>query len=229
MKKLFVIGCLFICFVQAFSQDIIYLYDGSEISAKVEEVNEDIVKYHKFNNINGPSYTINKSAILMIVYENGNKDIFSKQSTQNHTMQQKNYIDGQSLVLSGGKINYNGKEINEYEYLSLAYHNCPNAYKQYKIGKDLRIAGAVTMPVGMLLTMAGSIMYVRGDRYNKVDLKAAGTAFIIVGVPTLIAGIPLMCVGVHKGEISIQMYKDGLCQTSPYKFTIKTNGIAFAF
>jgi hypothetical protein len=60
-----------------FSQDMITKKSGEDIQVKVIEVTTTEVKYKKFDNLNGPTFTILKSDILMIRYENGTKDIFS--------------------------------------------------------------------------------------------------------------------------------------------------------
>ena len=55
------------------AQDIIVLKNGDEIKSKVTEVEADQVKYKKWDNQDGPSYTANKSDIFMIKYQNGTK------------------------------------------------------------------------------------------------------------------------------------------------------------
>lgn len=59
------------------AQDVIVKKDGSTILSKVLEVNAADIKYKKFSNQNGPTYTINISEILSVNYENGDKDDFS--------------------------------------------------------------------------------------------------------------------------------------------------------
>ena len=61
-----------------FSQDVIIKKSGDEIKAKITEVGLDIVRYKKFDHIEGPIYTIAKYEILIIRYENGTKDIFNE-------------------------------------------------------------------------------------------------------------------------------------------------------
>lgn len=69
----------------AAGQDIIMKKNGDEIKVKVDEVLPDGIKYHKYENLDGPVYTMPKSDIFMIKYENGSKDVFNNaadQSTQ---------------------------------------------------------------------------------------------------------------------------------------------------
>ncbi|AWW00335.1 hypothetical protein [Arcticibacterium luteifluviistationis] len=60
----------------SYSQDLLTTKDGIDIESKILEVLLHDVKYKKFNNLNGPTFTIPKSDILIIRYENGTKDIF---------------------------------------------------------------------------------------------------------------------------------------------------------
>ena len=62
-------------------QDIITLKDGNDIQAIVQEIGDTDVKYKKYDNLNGPSYTLKKSEIFMIRYANGSKDIFNAIAT----------------------------------------------------------------------------------------------------------------------------------------------------
>ncbi|PJA07179.1 MAG: hypothetical protein COX70_08010 [Flavobacteriales bacterium CG_4_10_14_0_2_um_filter_32_8] len=62
----------------SFSQDIILKKSGDEIKAKVIEVNIDNIKYKVFENIDGPIYTISKTEVFMIKYQNGSKDVFKE-------------------------------------------------------------------------------------------------------------------------------------------------------
>ena len=73
--------------LSAFGQDVIVKKDGSTILSKVLEVNIDNIKYKKFSNQNGPTYTISKSDLLSINYENGEKDDFSTFTGKSETQQ----------------------------------------------------------------------------------------------------------------------------------------------
>lgn len=75
MKQLFGM-LLLLCSVGASAQDVIVKKDGSTILSKVLEVNTADIKYKKFSNQDGPIYTISKSEIMSINYENGEKDTF---------------------------------------------------------------------------------------------------------------------------------------------------------
>ncbi|MDR1652776.1 MAG: hypothetical protein LBS01_03845 [Prevotellaceae bacterium] len=73
MKKIYLIAAALVCSHALFAQDIIILKDGEEIKAKVQEIGLDNVKYKKYENQAGPTYTLMKFDIFMIKYENGAK------------------------------------------------------------------------------------------------------------------------------------------------------------
>ena len=80
MKK--VLTMLVITFglgIIATAQDVITLKNGTDINALVQEIGYVDVKYKKFDNPNGPNYTLKKVEILIIRYANGSKDIFSNE------------------------------------------------------------------------------------------------------------------------------------------------------
>jgi len=63
------------------SQDIITLKTGEDILGKLAEVTTTEIKYKKFDHQDGPIYTILRSDVLMIRYEDGSKDIFTETKT----------------------------------------------------------------------------------------------------------------------------------------------------
>lgn len=87
MKKytpIILLYCLFQLLANiGYSQDNIILKNGDEIAAKVLEVTTDQIKYKKWENQEGPTYTSAKSDIFMIKYKNGTKDVFNTTSPSN--------------------------------------------------------------------------------------------------------------------------------------------------
>jgi hypothetical protein len=71
------IAITFLTTTFCFSQDVITLKTGEDISAKIVEVGLTDIKYKKFDNIDGPSFTILKSDVLMTRYKNGTKDVYN--------------------------------------------------------------------------------------------------------------------------------------------------------
>lgn len=65
-----------------YAQDVIVLNDGSSIISKVVEVGSSDVKYKKWSNLEGPTYTLKITEILSVNYQNGEKESFSERSQQ---------------------------------------------------------------------------------------------------------------------------------------------------
>ena len=67
--------------LSAMAQDIIVLKNSNEIQAKIQSIGHNDITYFKWDNINGPSYTLSKSEILFIKYANGQKETFTNMET----------------------------------------------------------------------------------------------------------------------------------------------------
>jgi hypothetical protein len=65
------------------AQDTLYFNSKNKLEIKLLEVNPDNIKYKKTANLNGPTYTISKSEVEFIVFENGSKEIFTVKNTAN--------------------------------------------------------------------------------------------------------------------------------------------------
>jgi len=76
--KVFLFIGLWVISHSVFAQDIIMLKTGDEIKAIVQEVGIEAIKYKKFTNADGPTYTLQKSNVFMVKYQNGAKDVFSQ-------------------------------------------------------------------------------------------------------------------------------------------------------
>lgn len=78
MKKLLFILAFAVCGSFCLSaQDIITLHDGTDIQAKILEVTTTEVKYKKFSNLEGPTFSLPKSDIQIVHYQNGENEVFN--------------------------------------------------------------------------------------------------------------------------------------------------------
>lgn len=93
----------------ATAQDVIVKRDGSTIISKVLEVNTGDIKYKKFSNQTGPTYTIDKVEVMTINYENGEKDVFDVANTTNQAPSQAQ----NASVSQGGGMSEASKAAND--------------------------------------------------------------------------------------------------------------------
>ncbi len=59
----------------AFAQDQLFKKDNTKLEVKIIEINPTEIKYKLFNYQTGPTITINKSDIVLIVYQNGEHEV----------------------------------------------------------------------------------------------------------------------------------------------------------
>ena len=79
MKRLIIIALALLGSVMAAqAQDKIKTRSGEDILAKVSEVTPYSIKYKRFSNLDGPTYTMDIANVIMIQYENGEKDVFDR-------------------------------------------------------------------------------------------------------------------------------------------------------
>ena len=84
MKRVIIFSLLiFFLATLSFSQDIIKQVNGSVVQSKILEVGQTEVKYKRFDNPDGPTYTILKSDIQNITYQNGTVDLFNEPKIPN--------------------------------------------------------------------------------------------------------------------------------------------------
>jgi hypothetical protein len=61
----------------AYSQDILYTTAGSKLKGRVTEINLKDIKYKDFSNLDGPTYVIAKTDIVLIQYSNGTTEVIN--------------------------------------------------------------------------------------------------------------------------------------------------------
>ena len=59
------------------AQDVITTRDGKDIKAKVLEISSTEIKYLDFENMEGPTYILDRSEVRIIRYQNGKNEVFA--------------------------------------------------------------------------------------------------------------------------------------------------------
>ncbi len=75
MRTFLTTALLTITSLSTWAQDILFFHDGRELQAKVTEVGANEVKYHRFDNLDGPVFVTPKAELFMIKYKNGAKEM----------------------------------------------------------------------------------------------------------------------------------------------------------
>ena len=113
--------------INSYSQDVITPTIGEDIEAKIIEVDKTDITYREYDSQDGPILTISKSDVLIISYENGNKEVLFKQvQLAEETMETKALEDSVEIeeeskglanitLISGEDIQAKVLEVNKIE------------------------------------------------------------------------------------------------------------------
>jgi hypothetical protein len=81
MKKHLLCLALSGCFVMLQAQDQLFRNDNSKLLVKITEISPDEIKYRLYDHLTGPVYVLQKKEVAMIIYENGNHEVFRSAAT----------------------------------------------------------------------------------------------------------------------------------------------------
>lgn len=100
LKKLPLTFCLLCWAGTASAQDVILKKDNTTVLSKVIEITSTEIKYKKWSNQDGPTYSISRSLVTSINYQNGEVDKFSDNATPTPTPQPTvTYPNGQNTTI----------------------------------------------------------------------------------------------------------------------------------
>lgn len=194
-----------------FSQDIILLKSGEEIKTKVQEVGIDKINYKKFENLTGPTYTVEKSKVFMITYENGTKDVFEKAvepvntvkaiineqvtSTEQIIQPVKQKLD----YLRSGIVTLNGKLLTKEECLKIISED-KDALKKYNSGKLLMKIGN-----GLAGADLGYSLFM-GFKINQGYVVQSPAVVLGIAFGGLASSIVVTVIGWNKVKKAVYIY-----------------------
>lgn len=189
-----VMGLLILSTVCANAQDVIVKKDNSTILSKVTKISSTEIEYKKWSNQDGPTYTINKSDVVSINYQNGEIDKFNEQN-EDSDVKARMTRDGKDLVLDDIVL------TNEDVERIFGKQN----YETYLGAREQMVAGAffAVVFVGSLFwdVICISNMSTYKDDVTKVNTWTQG---LIIGAIVGDVSLPLMCVfsGIGKGRLN---------------------------
>lgn len=85
MKACLILVLLALASIAA-AQDQIFKKDNTKVDAKILEINQTEVKYKLFTYQDGPTITISKSDVALIIYQNGSHEVFNVPATPTETI-----------------------------------------------------------------------------------------------------------------------------------------------
>ena len=102
------------------AQDVILKKDNTTVLSKVIEVTSTEIKYKKWSNQDGPTYSIDRSEVSSINYENGEVESFSVFNNQtNNNQPQVQKPNGNYMEYLSNRLKLNGKILSDSEVKDL--------------------------------------------------------------------------------------------------------------
>jgi hypothetical protein len=242
MKKSIVLLAVFLMSMASLvAQDVITLKNGDEVKAKVQEIGLTDVKYKKFENPDGPTYTLLKGEIFMIKYENGEKDVFRDEVVVPPAEVPRKEVPAVAVapaaVASAAEtlkieeafwgfrvVNDRGRRLNGNEINSLL-SEIPEAISLYRAGKQQALIGEICYSVGSFL-----IGWELGTMLSFPEMTSYTT--MTVGVGATVFGFIYYYSGYGKLKRAMTIYngaKTGRSATSLNFGVTSSGGIGLTY
>ena len=127
---------------------------------------------------------------------------------------------------------YQGKSMTDDELETFLRNNCPEAYRSYKIGSNMRKGGIISLSVGAPVMVGGIVMLAIGIGYNNYGLMVGGGSAATVGGLACDAGIALTIVGSIRRNRAYNAFNER-CAENPLTLSLQTGsegvGLALTF
>ena len=158
-----------------------------------------------------------------------NKSVKATSNKNGHSTPSTVKTDKSDIVkISNNLYSYNGKSLDKNEYEALIRNSCPQAYKQYRLGKSLKIAGWTCFATGLSAIGVGiSVIFIGSHDSGMI---AAGATLCGLGSGATAASVPLLAVGYVKQNRSVDTYNVQCKSSNPISFNLTTgqNGLGIA-
>lgn len=181
----------------AVAQDVILKKDNSTVLSKVIEVTSTEIKYKKWNNQDGPTYSIGLSEINSVTYQNGEVEKFAEtnaqpsnnqqyqqpQNQQPAVMPRQDYVNvGGYMEADGGSgVKLNGVRLTDEEVRRLVGEQ---VFQTYLKGKREESSSYLCLTGSILTSLGAGICF---------GLKSTGMAvvFTIIDAVTFVGWLVL--------------------------------------
>ncbi len=197
------IAVFFLGFINClFSQDTIRFVNNTSQVVKVYEIGINEIKYHRFDNIDGPIYISSKTDIESIKFFNGQVESFNTTNTKpavaNQVIVSTIPIQrNEKIIILDPKLMYLGKPLGESRLLRLI-NNVPDQEKKIVLMKEYNVMksykkkqylfGFIGLGAGLILPYVGLISTFIFE--NPVPLIVGAAGGLTIGVTgAIISGI----------------------------------------
>jgi hypothetical protein len=214
---------------------VIVTRDAKKISAKVMEVNPGDVKYKNFDNPDGPTYTLLKSQIASILYQNGTVETFEAETEKPMTQPAMTQPSATSTPVTTPAATQNMGATRPYlqsgNILAQMQRDNSILYQQYQSAGRTKRTGSFLLISGGIVMVGGLIAVGAGEVDNVIGIGAAAT---VAGGICMTAGIPITIIGSARKGRALQAYERSIYgevrpDTPYFQFNLHGNGLGLAY
>lgn len=216
----------------AIAQDIIVFNDGSVERTKILEINDNEVKYKKWDNLDGPLYSANKSTIMTINYQNGTSEKFFQQKQ----VEQQQFATTPDLKYDSDSPSYlrlGDRYLTEEEAIKLLYYDGESIYEDTWVGANKqRNFGKRMLFTGLGMFIGGSVTLGIGLAVDDGEMDVVSALAIPVasiGFACWIAGMIVNSIGNYRMSWTLKTYNNDIKhsnnKTTSLLFGATNNGI----
>lgn len=200
LRGLFVALILLCSTGTAMPQDVIVKKDQSTVMSKVLEITSTEIKYKKWSNQDGPTYSISRTDVVSINYENGEVENFTETRYDKHSnnVPQVQYLNSY-MTKTGSSLFLNGRRLSDNEVQNLV---SPEDYQLYLKGGNQAFTGTIFEVVGGLSGVVAVAIRLFSKDFKNTGLSVINTtgfktylAFAIVGATAFSTGIIISSIG----------------------------------
>lgn len=191
-----VVGLFILTTICANAQDVIVKKDNSTIISKVIKISSTEIEYKKWTNLDGPTYTINKSDVVSINYQNGEVEVISEIIPELA-------IDTITGVMgrSFSKLTLDGKVLSDEEVLNLIgeqnYESYLGARKQMNVGEVC----AFCLCLSLGIDVWGISKLSQAETYSEVYTYTA-VFFVSAILTNVMAPLTFVFNGIGKSRLN---------------------------
>jgi len=252
VRQLFLSMCLMVFTFACFAQDVIVTRDSKKIEARVTEISVDMVKYRMFDNLDGPVYSLPKSNIVSIVFQNGLVETFDQatpttttpatnaQATTTPTTNAPTTTAARPQTTAVATSTQRSsayttapRRLTTAETLSEMQFNYPRLYSQWRAGQRMKGVGWGLTGVGIGSMVLGIAIGVSGEENGDDDQSEAGAVITAAGICLTTAGITVLAIGAGKRRRAIRAFNNqyySMEQVTPqFQLKVAPNSVGLAY
>lgn len=215
----FLLGLTGICNAQISRKpDVIILKNDTKLEVSIQEVDDNIIKYKKLTDPNGPVFSVKKAEIASILYGNGDVSTFTDKSNDMFFKEES----------SPKPIERNPQPVARNKFDETIFAQKPNqlrqSYQYYK-SKSKRglVSGIVWTVLGTVSMGVGAALIIDSENnyYNEAN-EQTGAVLILAG---LVGGATFGTIGFVKagknGSKATRIHRELLRRGEPISFSLK--------